>query len=591
MSTQLITNYFRLHNVKQFQESVSETANSVYYVFAGQHMTYPAGDSNVPDITNTVDNTLYSSYQEMVFGKRVTPSDVAVMAKRYDWTSNTQYTAYRSTEDITDKPYYVGIDSGLSYDVFKCLDNNTNAFSTVAPDVTQTSPDDEYYSTSDGYVWKYMYSVDASTFSKFATDLYIPVFANTQVSGNAVSGAIDVIAIDFRGSNYNTYLSNTFISTDLRIGGNPLKYNIANNAFSSNNFYIDSYLYLTGGTGYGQGSRIVDYVVTGSTKTVTLAEAFPIAPDVSTSYEITPYVYIVGDGDNAIARAKVDTSQANTISGIEIINRGVNYTYATATVLGNTGGVSNAAVLSVIRGPKNGHGYDPEYELSGSALGISVTFANTETGTIPVSNDYRSVGVLKDPLFSTVTLTVGSLTGGFTVGETVTQANTGAQGVVTAWDSINQLELISVNGIILTGNSSVNYLTGSTSAAHSSVVSYQVNGQTKNFNTFDQRTRFSFTPINGTFTPDEQVYQTDVQLANGIFHSNTSSNVYLTHIQGTLNTGNTLTGQLSGATANLIYAFPPDLVVGSGEVLYYENENPITRSTSQSETVKIILQF
>jgi hypothetical protein len=591
MSTQLITNYFRLHNVKQFQESVSETANSVYYVFAGQHTTYPTGDSNIPDIVNTVDNTLYKSYQEMVFGKRVTPSDVAVMAQRHDWVANTQYAAYRTNQDITNLPYYVGINSGASYDVFKCLDNNGNAYSTVPPDVTQTAPNDEYYSTSDGYVWKYMYSVGTAIFTKFATSSYIPVVANGQVTGNAVSGAIDVISIDYRGSNYNTFLSNSFISTDLRVGGDPLKYNIANNASASNNFYINSYLYLTGGTGYGQGSKIVDYVAFGNNKTITLAEPFAIAPTVSTTYEITPYVLITGDGDNAVGRAKVNTSQANTISAIEIINRGFNYTYATATVLGNTGGVSNAAVLTVIKGPKNGHGSDPEYELSGSALGISVTFANTETGTIPVSNDYRSVGVLKDPLFSTVTLTVSALTGGFTVGETVTQANTGAQGVVTAWDSINQLELISVNGIILTGNSSVNYLTGSTSGAHSSVISYQVNGQTKNFNTFDQRTRFSFTPINGVFTPDEQVYQTDVQLANGIFHSNTSSNVYVTHIQGTLNTGNTLVGQSSGATANLLYAFPPDLVVGSGQVLYYENENPITRSASQSETVKIILQF
>jgi hypothetical protein len=591
MSTQLITNYFRLHNVKQFQESVSETANSVYYVFAGQHTTYPSGDSNIPNVTNTVDNTLYNAYQEMVFGKRVTPSDIVVMAKRYDWVANTKYIAYRSSQDLSDQPYYVGVNSGGSYSVFKCLDNNGNAYSTVPPDVTQTAPNDEYYSTSDGYVWKYMYSVDTTTFTKFATNLYIPVIANGQVTGNAVSGAIDIITIDYKGSNYNTFLSNTFMSTDLRIGGDPLKYNIANNAYSSNNFYIGSFMYLTGGTGYGQGSKIVDYVVVGTTKTVTLAEAFPIAPDVSTSYEITPYVYIVGDGDNAVGRAKVDTSQANCISGIEIINRGFNYTYATAVVLGNTGGVSNTAVLSVIKGPKNGHGYDPEYELNGSALGISVTFANTETGTIPVSNDYRSVGVLKDPLFSTVTITVSAVTGGFAVGETVTQANTGAQGIVTAWDSINQLELISVNGIILTGNSTVNYLTGSTTGSRSSVISYQVNGQTKNFNTFDQRTRFSFSPLYGTFTTDEQVYQTDVQFANGIFHSNTASNVYITHIQGTLNTGNTLTGQLSGATANLLYAFPPDLVVGSGQVLYYENESPITRSASQSETVKIILQF
>ena len=112
-----------------------------------------------------------------------------------------------------------------------------------------------------------------------------------------------------------------------------------------------------------------------------------------------------------------------------------------------------------------------------------------------------------------------------------------------------------------------------------------------NFNTFDQRERFTFAALNGTFTPDEVVYQTDIQLTNAVFHSNTSANIYLTAVQGALNTGNTLTGVSSGATANLLFHYPPDLIVGSGEILYVENENTITRSASQTETVKIILQF
>jgi hypothetical protein len=58
-----------------------------------------------------------------------------------------------------------------------------------------------------------------------------------------------------------------------------------------------------------------------------------------------------------------------------------------------------------------------------------------------------------------------------------------------------------------------------------------------------------------------------------------------------LNTGNTLVGQSSGASANLLFAYPPDLVQNSGEVIYFENESPISRSNSQSETIKIILQF
>ena len=591
MTTQLITSYFKLHNVNQFKESISETANSVYYIFAGKHTPYPSGDSTIPDITNNVNETLYNAYTEMVFGKRVTPSDVLPVAPRYNWTTNTNYSAYRNNEDLTDKQYYVCVNGGSSFHVFKCLDNNGNVASVIQPDVTQTTPDDTFYSTSDGYVWKYMYSMNSTTFNKFATTNYMPVVANTQVSGNAVSGAIDVITLSFAGSNYNSYLSNTFISTDLRVGGDPLKYNIANTASSSNNFYLNSFIYIVDGTGSGQGRKIVDYTVVGVSKTVTLSEAFTTSPDTTSQYEITPFVLITGDGEGAEARAIVNNSTSNTIHQIEIISRGQGYTYATAVVTGNTGGVSNAAVLEVVLGPKGGHGSNPEYELGCSALALSVNFANSESGTIPAVNDYRTVGLIKDPLFANVVLTVGSPTGAFNIGQVITQANTGAQGVVTEWDSINTLSLTNVSGIFLTGNSSVNLLTETYSGSTATLASYQINGQAKNFSTFDQRYRFTFTPIDGVFTLDESVYQTDVQLANAVFHSNTSANVYLTHVLGTLNTGNAIIGQSSGASANLLFSYPPDLVIGSGEVLYVENENPISRSISQSETIKIILQF
>ena len=591
MSTQLITNYFKLHNVNQFRESISETANSVYYVFAAKHTTYPGGDGSIPSLTNSVEDTLINPYNEMIFGKRVTPNDVVSMIPRYDWTINTKYDAYRSNQDLSSKMFYVAVSSGAAYHVFKCLDNAGNVASVNAPDITQTTANDSYYATADGYQWKYMYSVTSSVFNKFATNEYMPVVANNLVVANAVAGAIDVITVGYRGSSYNTFLSNTFISTDLRVGGDTSRYYIANNAVASNNFYTGSFIYLTNGTGAGQGRRIVDYLSLGGSKSIVLESPFNTAPDATTSYEIGPGVYVEGDGDGAAARAIVDTSQANSISRIEIIDRGYNYTWVKATVTGNTSGVSNLAIVEAVLGPKGGHGSNPEYELGASTLCMSVSFTGTEVGTIPVQNDYRAIGVIKDPLYANVVITVGSASGPFSTGETVIQANTGAQGTVTEWDTINTLTLTDVSGIILTGNTSVNYLTGQTSGTTSSVVSYQVNGQAKNFNTFDQRTRFSFLPLVGTFTPDEAVYQTDVQLANAVFHSNTSSNLYVTHIRGVLNTGNTLIGQSSGASANLLFAYPPDLVKNSGEVIYMENESPITRSTSQSETIKIILKF
>ena len=586
MSTKLVTNYLSLHNAKQFRESISETANSIYYVFAGRHVQYPGGDDAIPDIVNTNESINIDPYKQMVFGKKVSNNDVRVMIPRYNWVSNTIYTAYSNDEDISACNYYAVVNATSSHHVFKVLDNNGNSPSTIVPNFNDTGADDEYYSTSDGYVWKYMYTIDSSTFSKFATDDYVPVVPNANVSGNAVSGAIDVIIVDYSGSNYNTFLSNTFISSDLTIGGDPTIYTIANNASSSNNFYDNSFIYIKDGTGIGQIRKIVDYTVVGTQKKITIETAFTIAPDVTSVYEITPSVFIEGDGTGAIARAIVNTNSSNTISKIEIIERGSGYTFAKSSVLGNTGGVSNAATLINVLGPKGGHGKDAEVELGGKYLGISVTFANSESGTIPITNDYRTIGLLKDPFFANVELTVISTTGVFTDNELVTQANSNATGLVSG-TTASTITVANVTGIFVNDK----LITGATSGASANVVGFVINGETKDFNTFDNRQRFTYTAGAGSFIEDEKVFQLDVAIANAFFHSNDSSYYYLTDIRGVINTGNTLIGQNSGASVTLLSRLPSDIVEGSGEVLYIENVDPIERNVSQSESIKLILKF
>lgn len=582
----LLTNYFNLHNAKQFRESISETANSIYYVFAGRPTPYVSGDDSIPTIENNNDNVNVDPYKQMVFGKKVSNTDVKIMVPRYDWVSNTVYSPYRSNANLDTSNFYAVVNSVSNYYVFKVLDNNNGSASTIKPDYNETGADDEYYSTSDGYVWKYMYTIDRSTFEKFATDDYIPVVPNANVTGNAVTGSIDVIIVDFQGSNYNSYLSNTFVSTDLTVGGNNTLFNIANNASSNNDFYNNSYIYIKDGTGIGQLRKIIDYNVVGSTKTITLQSSFTTTPDITSVYEITPSVTISGDGSGAEARALVNSSSSNTISKIEIIERGSGYTFASASVVGNTGGVSNAATLTVVLGPKGGHGKDPEIELGGKYLGLSVTFANNESGTIPTKNDYRTIGILKDPYFANVVLTIDNSTGSFTDNEILTQANSNATGIVVD-TTLSSISITNVSGIFVTNQ----LVTGATSGATANVVSYTINGETKNFETFDNRHKYSFSAVSGTFQEDEKVFQFDLSTANAYFHSNTGSYLYLTDKHGILNIANTITGANSAAVSTLNTYWPPDIVEGSGEVLYIENIDPTDRDENQSETIKIILKF
>ena len=586
MAKQLITDYFRLNTAKQVRESITEPANTVYYVFTGRHTPYANGDSVVPDPVNCTQEITVDAYSNMIFGKRVNSDDVKIMIPRHDWTTNTVYAPYRSNTDLSNASFYAVTNAAASYHIFKVLDNNGGVPSIDEPQFSDTSPDDEYYSTSDGYVWKYMYTIQKNEFEKFATADYIPVIPNSNVVANAVSGAIDVVTIATKGSNYDSYFANTFNATDLRIGGDITKYGLAASASANNDFYNDSYIYIKSGTGLGQIRKIVDYSVIGTDKIVTIDSSFNTNPDSTSEYEITPSVNIVGDGAGARARALVNTTSSNSIYRIEIINRGSGYSYASASVQGNTGGVSNSASLSVVVGPKGGHGSDPEFELGGRYLGFSVSFANNEGNTIPTTNDYRTIGLLKDPLFANVEMSLSSVVGVFEDSETVVQSNTNATGVATFFAG-STLRLSNVSGQFVAGQ----IVTGATSNATANVSSFEINNITKDFDTFDQRWKYTGTVLAGAFQEDETVYQVDQSIANAKFHSADSNYIYLTDVKGTINPSNTLVGVTSSAVANLSSFLQPDIVIGSGEVLYIENTDPISRSNNQTEVVKIIMKF
>ena len=90
----LVPNTFKSHFINQFIESVTEPANNIYYAVASRHTPYSGGDSTVPAPTETVQDAEVAIYEEMVFGKKITSSDVMHMIPRHTWTSNTVYSSY-----------------------------------------------------------------------------------------------------------------------------------------------------------------------------------------------------------------------------------------------------------------------------------------------------------------------------------------------------------------------------------------------------------------------------------------------------------------------------------------------------------------
>ena len=106
-------------------------------------------------LTKTTDTVLGSDFniwRNMIAAKRVTSSDVTFAVARNNWTSGTQYAYADSNASLYTSNFFVVTND---FNVYKVIDNNNNALSTVRTSSTSTS----IFTTSDGYRWKFMYNI------------------------------------------------------------------------------------------------------------------------------------------------------------------------------------------------------------------------------------------------------------------------------------------------------------------------------------------------------------------------------------------------------------------------------------------------
>lgn len=555
----LITKEHRLHSARQMIESISEPANTAYYTFIGNHMEY-ANASLIPQPNDCISETLIDVYRNMIYGKRVQQNDISLVISRNDYVSNKVYEMYDDTVGeanvaLFNSNYYAVVNADAFYHVFKCLDNNQGANSVVQPEFGEIDSTDEVYQTSDGYVWKYMYTVDNATVRKFATTDFFPVTSNAQVVAAAKSGKLDVIKVVNAGRGYDNYCNGIFRADDLRINGNTRIYSINASLTANTNadYYNGCYLYITAGTGVGEYRKIVDYTVNSSMKAIVLQSAFTIPPLADSYYEITPGVEIIGDGTqtiNAEARAIVNTS-GNTIQRVEMLATGENYKFATANVVVNpVVGVSNTAILRPIYSPPGGHGYDPASELGATHVCISTKFSNTDV-EIPVTNEYRTIGLLRDPLFANVTLQYSNSVGNFIASERLYKVS---KSVRIATD-IN----INTTSSIITANADfVNQL-------NRGDYIYVTDGSSYQLTSVNSITNSSYLTItsNGAFTCSAAM----------MYKTNIGSQISEIELSSTLLTGNVVTNASSVDVYGKGTTFVSSLVENVSTVFLYGNSS------------------
>lgn len=601
MTTQYVNTRFSIQNAERFLANVRST-NNLYYVFVGKSQP-GANDVIASNLELSTDYLEYQYYREMIFGKRLANTNVTQMIKRYEWAPNTVFTAYdHRTENLQDTDFYCTVNTGIAVEVFKCIWNNNNAPSTIKPEASVTDAQDNYFELADGYRWKWMYSVSSANLAAFvpASANFVPVEQNANVVANAISGRLTNFVIEDGGANYNSYTDGTF--SDVSINGNTFIHQLQSNASSNNDFYKGCAIKIITGSGAGQQRRVSEYI--GVSRRVFLDSPFEPAPNNSSTYEVSPDVDVIGDGTGLRARALMNVT-SNSIFSIEITDGGQNYTWANVQILGNTGIISGNSVLAAnsanvvaIISPPGGHGANAYSELFAQYIGISIPFANTESNTIPIDNDFHTIGVIHNPLFANVLLGVANLNTSFTPGETVTQQNTFATGTVESY-STNALFLTNVFGRFQTGNSTFGRLIGGTSGADGQCANITNNGQVKQFETFDQRTRLTINiNVGPGFTEDERVFESTggVEFANGFVHASNSTFLAVTNTRGNfqesdISTINLVTGEDSATVANVTGLLMPDLIPFTGNLLYIENIIPVSRDQTQTETIRLVFKL
>jgi hypothetical protein len=371
-----------------------------------------------------------------------------------------------------------------------------------------------------------MYSIDTATNTDFVTSDFITVETNANVVSTAVNGAIENVILGSNGAGYVAYLRDGIVNSVVNTTTLTITASIGS-AILVDNSFNESAIHFTSGDINGTVRKVQSFVA--NTRTITLDS--PISGMTSASqsseFDIMPAVNIFGDGTGAVAVSNVDSS-SNTITNIKVLEVGQNYSYSNVSITAATGFFTIGATARAIISPHGGHGSQSAEELNVQHFELYKNFSGTDTNLDANNITFRTVSILKNP-------TTRGTTTAYT-GTTFTQI----QSVGLFRTDPGSTDVFSNNDFIKTNSAN-----GSVVFANSTVL--------KVANSF------------GTFLNGETV---------SLFDSTTntySSSVYVIN-----------TNALAVNTA--------DLNTFSGEVLYYDNILPATRTASASENVRLIVK-
>lgn len=502
----IITEKFRLQNASQFAESFSET-NEHFYMFLGKATPFTSTTSGGSDTSppTPVDDITSENYRwdSMIGLNKIVASDTSRVINRRTYLSGTTYDMYEhnistsntannsTASNLFDSTFYFITSANKVYKVLYNLNSSTGNTQALSTEPSFTSPVKQFVG---GYYLQYMYTLTNTEVSKFLTTDFMPATTDSTVSSAAESASGDTAPFN----------------------GAP----------------IDVFLVTNQGSGYPNGTYYAKVQGDGSGAIIKL---------VVTSNVITRF------GETGVSTIQTDGT-GYTFATVSLASSNI-YTDASASTLISSSTLTawnsaSAGAITPIISPRVGHGHDAQTELGAHFVMMNTKFEQEEGADITVQNDFRQVGIIKNPtqfgstsLFTSTTgrqtnaVLLASNSGNFETDEKITQATTGAVGRVVEWDATNKIlyyqqERFSNYGVDSSNNtvafSGTNTINGATSSA-------------------------SGTPSSSSSTVDSAVF------ASG----------YST----------------------------PELQPDSGDIIYIENRRPISRASDQTEDIKIIVEF
>ena len=575
----IVSNNFRSLNAKGFIEDVRSEQSNIY-IGVGKTTAWQDSSPNLQDFTDgqaplpvdTIDD-VNEARANMIGMKLLKNNEVSHVVPRYDWTAGTVYTPWDSDDpnifENSENPFYV---LTRDFKVYKCIDRLSST--TLASDVpvkVQAAP----FETADGYKWKYMYTIIATDSEKFLTRSYMPVKTLTvtteaQAVGGQTAAANGAFTIELENENPKitvgqrvsaSVVTGTFANTTVvtavsgkfvTLTANIVEYTTtASTVLTFGDFEDTNPLYDQ------QQAQKNSIPLAGGIDRIEVTDAGSAYTD--TNAALADEIFIVGDGiDGAVTTASI-TKISNTITRIVPSNPGTNYSVAQVSIIDSELLGSGFKARAVIA-PPSGHGVDPVAELGGFYVAANTQISGVDDTDIANNQDFRQITIIKNP-------TVGS------PGKVETKAAASARGSnrgtfratkflsYDAGDANIQSAVVGMANLVQNGNDVL--LKGSQGAASAQGVI-------------------------------PRAYVTNVDTTAGkiyyVQNSLTGYNAFPATDTLTYSDSGAPTGAVGGIALTASNGVT-DFNKQSGEILFIENRDPIQRSSTQIEDIKLILEF